>query len=51
MEETGFLPLPLHQIREMARQLLGAVEFMHELGFIHTDIKPGAFPITQKISC
>jgi dual-specificity kinase len=41
MKDTAFAPLPLWQIRNLGRQLLTAVSFMHQLGLIHTDLKPG----------
>jgi serine/threonine protein kinase len=33
-------PLPLNEVRIIARQLLGALARMHERGFAHTDVKP-----------
>lgn len=35
-----FLPFPLEQIREFARQTVNSVLFLHELKMVHTDIKP-----------
>lgn len=32
--------LPIHQIRDITRQILLGLQHMHNLGFIHRDIKP-----------
>jgi len=33
-------PFPIHCVRDFARQLLEALEFLHSFGLIHTDLKP-----------
>jgi dual-specificity kinase len=44
-----FRPLPTLLIRELARQLFGAVAYVHKMGFIHTDIKPENVMLNRKI--
>lgn len=40
MRHNQFVPFPLHQVRHIAYQLCYAVEYLHQRGIIHTDIKP-----------
>ncbi|KAJ3052401.1 dual specificity protein kinase kns1 [Rhizophlyctis rosea] len=40
LKENAFAPFPLWHIRSFAAQILEAVEFLHHLGLIHTDLKP-----------
>ncbi|KAJ3203359.1 dual specificity protein kinase kns1 [Dinochytrium kinnereticum] len=40
LKENQFNPFPMWQIRAFAGQILEAVEFLHGLGLIHTDLKP-----------
>jgi dual-specificity kinase/CDC-like kinase len=40
MKTHGFKPFPLYCVRDFARQLLKALEFIHSFGLIHTDLKP-----------
>uniref|UniRef100_A0A672JK57 Protein kinase domain-containing protein n=1 Tax=Salarias fasciatus TaxID=181472 RepID=A0A672JK57_SALFA len=40
MESRHWAPLKCHEIRAIAKQLLGALEALNNLGFTHTDIKP-----------
>ena len=35
-----YRPFPLFCVRDFARQLLEALDFIHKLGLIHTDLKP-----------
>ena len=40
-ESTSFAPIPLKNIRSIAKQLIDAVAFIHRLEMVHTDLKPG----------
>lgn len=40
MKTHGFKPFPLFCVRDFARQLLEALDFIHSFGLIHTDLKP-----------
>ncbi|XBW37529.1 hypothetical protein QEN19_003111 [Hanseniaspora menglaensis] len=40
MSMNGLSYFPLSQARTMSKQLFEAVEFLHSLDFIHTDLKP-----------
>ncbi|KAI8905876.1 kinase-like domain-containing protein [Gorgonomyces haynaldii] len=40
MQDTQFIPLPIEQVRRFAKQLLSSIQFVHALGFVHTDLKP-----------
>lgn len=40
MKTHGFKPFPLYCVRDFAKQLLEALEFIHSFGLIHTDLKP-----------
>lgn len=40
MKTHGFKPFPLFCVRDFARQLLDALDFIHSFGLIHTDLKP-----------
>ncbi|KAJ3108371.1 dual specificity protein kinase kns1 [Phlyctochytrium planicorne] len=40
LKENSFNPFPMWQIKSFAKQILGAVAFLHEQGLIHTDLKP-----------
>lgn len=40
MSMNGLSYFPLSQARSMGKQLFEAVEFLHSLDFIHTDLKP-----------
>lgn len=40
MKTHGFKPFPLFCVREFARQILDALDFIHGFGLIHTDLKP-----------
>ncbi|KAJ3179487.1 dual specificity protein kinase kns1 [Gaertneriomyces sp. JEL0708] len=40
LKENSFAPFPPVQIKSFATQILEAVAFLHELGLIHTDLKP-----------
>jgi dual-specificity kinase len=41
LKSNAFHPFPLHQIQHFAIQILQAVDFLHTLRLIHTDLKPG----------
>ena len=41
LKSYNFRPFSLDQVRIMGRQLLEAVAFLHSIGIIHTDLKPG----------
>eukprot|EP01114_Cavostelium_apophysatum_P016990 TRINITY_DN4948_c0_g1_i1.p1 TRINITY_DN4948_c0_g1~~TRINITY_DN4948_c0_g1_i1.p1 ORF type:complete len:304 (-),score=73.96 TRINITY_DN4948_c0_g1_i1:76-987(-) len=40
MEVRSFKPFSVDEIREIAKNLLSALTFIHELGYIHADLKP-----------
>lgn len=40
MRSNDDQPYPLDYVREFARQLLEALEFLHSMKLIHTDLKP-----------
>ncbi|KAI9312900.1 kinase-like domain-containing protein [Dichotomocladium elegans] len=40
MKLNAFAPFPLHQIRDIAYQLLKSLTFLHGRKLIHTDLKP-----------
>lgn len=40
LKSNNFKPFPLKQIREIASQLIKAVNFLHENNLTHTDLKP-----------
>ncbi|XP_019707989.1 serine/threonine-protein kinase AFC2 isoform X2 [Elaeis guineensis] len=40
LRKNGYRPFPIDLVRELARQLLESVAFMHDLRLIHTDLKP-----------
>lgn len=43
LKENDFSPFPAWQVQSFARQILVAVEFLHGIGLVHTDLKPGEF--------
>ncbi|KAG7514290.1 homeodomain-interacting protein kinase 2-like [Solea senegalensis] len=40
LEERDWEPLPLHEIRPIAKQLFAALDVLKSLSILHTDIKP-----------
>ncbi|XP_064947431.1 serine/threonine-protein kinase AFC2-like isoform X3 [Musa acuminata AAA Group] len=40
LRKNAFRPFPIDLVREIGRQLLESVAFMHDLHLIHTDLKP-----------
>uniref|UniRef100_A0A7C9E4M9 Dual-specificity kinase n=1 Tax=Opuntia streptacantha TaxID=393608 RepID=A0A7C9E4M9_OPUST len=40
LRKNNYRPFPIDLVREIGRQLLECVAFMHELNLIHTDLKP-----------
>jgi dual-specificity kinase/CDC-like kinase len=40
LKRHDYAPFPLFCVRDFARQLLDALDFIHGLGLIHTDLKP-----------
>ncbi|KAI3991712.1 hypothetical protein MKX01_038110 [Papaver californicum] len=40
LRKNNYLPFPIDLVRELGRQLLECVAFMHNLHLIHTDLKP-----------
>ncbi|KAF6137207.1 hypothetical protein GIB67_030971 [Kingdonia uniflora] len=40
LRKNNYRSFPIDLVRELARQLLESVEFMHDLTLIHTDLKP-----------
>ncbi|XP_069551966.1 dual specificity protein kinase CLK2b isoform X1 [Brachyistius frenatus] len=40
LKSNNFLPYPMNQIRNMARQICHAVSFLHDNKLTHTDLKP-----------
>jgi serine/threonine protein kinase len=40
-QKFGHSKVPLYEVRIIARQLLEATSYLHSIGVIHTDLKPG----------
>ncbi|KAJ6839298.1 serine/threonine-protein kinase AFC2 isoform X1 [Iris pallida] len=40
LRKNSYRPFPIDLVRELGRQLLESVAFMHDLRLIHTDLKP-----------
>ncbi|KAK4256643.1 hypothetical protein QN277_006342 [Acacia crassicarpa] len=40
LQKNNYRPFPVDLVRELGRQLLESVAFMHDLRLIHTDLKP-----------
>ncbi|XP_008807470.2 serine/threonine-protein kinase AFC2 isoform X1 [Phoenix dactylifera] len=40
LRKNGYRPFPIDLVRELGRQLLESVAYMHDLHLIHTDLKP-----------
>eukprot|EP01083_Nonionella_stella_P250762 865950_1 len=40
LKRHNYEPFPLYCVRDFARQLLDALDFIHSFGLIHTDLKP-----------
>ncbi|CAI9289062.1 unnamed protein product [Lactuca saligna] len=40
LKRNKYCPFPVDLVREIGRQLLESVAYMHSLGLIHTDLKP-----------
>ncbi|RWW39398.1 hypothetical protein BHE74_00055284, partial [Ensete ventricosum] len=40
LRKNAYRPFPIDLVREIGRQLLESVAFMHDLHLIHTDLKP-----------
>ena len=40
-KQVKFMPFSLREIQSFAKQLLVSVSFLHDNGFVHTDLKPG----------
>ncbi|XP_057857232.1 serine/threonine-protein kinase AFC1 isoform X3 [Cryptomeria japonica] len=40
LRKNNYCPFPIDLVREIGRQLLESVAYMHELHLIHTDLKP-----------
>jgi len=47
MKEHKYRPFPFYCVREFARQLLDALDFLHGFGLIHTDLKPENILLTD----
>mmetsp|Transcript_31358 Transcript_31358/g.37312 ORF Transcript_31358/g.37312 Transcript_31358/m.37312 type:complete len:300 (+) Transcript_31358:499-1398(+) len=47
MKGHDYTPFPLYCVRDFARQLLDALDFMHGFGLIHTDLKPENILLTD----
>lgn len=47
MKEHKYRPFPLYCVRDFARQLLDALDFLHGFGLIHTDLKPENILLTD----
>jgi serine/threonine protein kinase len=43
MKKHNYQPFPLYCIRDFATQLLDALDFLHGMGLIHTDLKLGMY--------
>ncbi|XP_020260293.1 serine/threonine-protein kinase AFC2-like isoform X2 [Asparagus officinalis] len=40
LRKNGYRPFPIDLVRELGRQLLESIAFMHDLHLVHTDLKP-----------
>ncbi|KAI9102409.1 kinase-like protein [Phlyctochytrium arcticum] len=40
LKENAFTPFPPYQIQQLGAQIIEAVAFLHDLGLVHTDLKP-----------
>ncbi|GLJ32600.1 hypothetical protein SUGI_0655850 [Cryptomeria japonica] len=40
LQKNSFRPFPIDLVREIGRQLLESVAYMHDLKLVHTDLKP-----------
>ncbi len=47
MKRHNYEPFPLYCVRDFARQLLDALDFIHGFGLIHTDLKPENILLTS----
>jgi len=47
MKRHNYEPFPLYCVRDFARQLLDALDFIHSFGLIHTDLKPENILLTS----
>ncbi|KXZ55462.1 hypothetical protein GPECTOR_2g1011 [Gonium pectorale] len=48
MRKNGYKPFPLDLVQDFGRQLLQAVNYMHELRLVHTDLKPENILLTSQ---
>ncbi|KAG0477637.1 hypothetical protein HPP92_012356 [Vanilla planifolia] len=47
LQKNGYRPFPIDLVREIGRQLLQSIAFMHDLQLIHTDLKPENILVTS----
>mmetsp|Transcript_31694 Transcript_31694/g.83758 ORF Transcript_31694/g.83758 Transcript_31694/m.83758 type:complete len:386 (-) Transcript_31694:440-1597(-) len=40
LKSNDYIPFPLYCVQSFARQMLEAVQFLHEMSLVHTDLKP-----------
>ncbi|KAH9323496.1 hypothetical protein KI387_018135, partial [Taxus chinensis] len=40
LKKNSFRPFPIYFVREIGRQLLESIAYMHDLKLVHTDLKP-----------
>ncbi|EPY54195.1 CMGC/CLK protein kinase Lkh1 [Schizosaccharomyces cryophilus OY26] len=40
LKNNNYIPFPLFHIQSLAHQLFKSVAFLHEIGLVHTDLKP-----------
>lgn len=47
-QEAKFAPFSIRQIQSFAQQLVNSIVFLHDLRYIHTDLKPENLMLVDK---
>ena len=47
-QESKFAPFSIRQIQSFAQQIINSVVFLHDLRYIHTDLKPENLMLVNK---